>query len=274
MAFLEFFDRRLRRFLAFIILVVLLSLIAVAIGIPTEFHLWEIPINVRILAFAAIPLILDHFRFVGEQLTRFGIFKWRWKSNLVALSVPIIVLFLIIVVPQIWGKNVWDDLGNSPTSMLASLLDIPALYAFSLFVVLLDEIVFRGFLLGAFRQRQGLALSIIITTLIWAVASSEKIFHAENNSLVSLSSGFLYFMSIGFASSAIFCHTNSVWNCYSYRIGLQVVSSAIIGSGRAVDPEFLSQPLTPLYLVLLISLFNISIAIFFVKRAKPIKIRK
>ncbi len=273
MAILRSFDRRLRRFLALIFLVTLLSLIAVVCNIPTEFHLWEIPLDFRILALASIPLILDPIRFIREELSQLGIFKWRWKSNSVAFLMPIVFLALTILIPQIWGKHVWDDLGNSPTTMLAALLDIPSLYVLSLAVVLLDEIVFRGFLLTATRERRGLIQSISITTLVWVIALAAKIFQAEDHSLVSLGSGFLYLISVGFASSAIFCHTNSIWNCYSYRIGLQVVSSAIIGSGLAIDSELLSSPLVPLYLLLLLTFFNISIAIFFGKRAKPIEIR-
>lgn len=274
MRFLEFFDSRVRRFLAFIFLPTLLSLIAVVFNIPTEFHLWEVPVNVRIFAISGIPFLLDPGRFVLKELSQFGILKWRWKSNLIAFAVPMVFLFIIIVLPQIWGKNVLDDLGTSPMSMFAVLFDIPALYVFSLLVVLMDEIVFRGFLLGAFRQRGGLVLSIFMTTFVWTLASSEKIFRADDHSLVSVASGFLYLLSIGFATSGIFCHTNSVWNCYSYRIGLQVVSSAIIGSGLTMDPEFLSPSIAPLYLILLLSLFNISIAIFFGKRAKPVEIRR
>ena len=265
--------KRLRNFVALIVTIAILSVVASIYGVPTKFHLWEIPIDGRILAIACTPILLYPIPSLTYQLSKFGTLKWRWKSNLAAFLVPIAFLGFIILIPQVWGKNVWDDLGNSPTTMFGALLDIPALYVFSFAVVLFDEIVFRGFLLDAIRQRQGLIPSMSITTLIWVVASAEKFINAEDHSLESLATGLLYLLSVGFACSAIFCHTNSVWNCYSYRIGIQVVSSAIIGSGLAVDPEFLSPPLAPLYVALLLIFFNITITIFFAKRAKPIEIR-
>ena len=272
MEILNHFDGQLRRFLLLILLVTLLSLLAVILVVPTEFHVWEIPIDVRIIAFICIPILLYSVDFLRRRLLQFGISKWRWKSNVAAFSLPIAFFAVIIITPQFWGKDVWDDLGNSPTTMLAALLDVPALYVVSLAVVLFEEILFRGFLLREIRERQNVILSIGLTTLIWVVASSEKIFQAGDTSTLSLASGFVYLASVGLASSAIFCHTNSIWNCYSYRIGLQVVSSLIFGAGMAYHREYLSFPLIPLYIIVPMIFFNIAIAIFFGKRAKPLKI--
>jgi membrane protease YdiL (CAAX protease family) len=217
-------------FLLFLLLISVLSAIAALFGVSTQFYLWEFPVDVKILLFALLLFFFIRKYHWDFDLSKYGILRWYGGQNVLAFISPLVFLALTVTAGYLLKKTTFEGADDSITLLLATLFDIPAVYFFSVVVVLVEELIFRGFIFGIVSREYGIFKSVLISSIIWAVANFDKIAQIRSSSLFDISSEFLNLISIGLACAAIYSRTDSIWPGYSFRIGLLVFSSAMIAS--------------------------------------------
>jgi CAAX amino terminal protease family. len=225
-------------FLGSILLILFISGAFAHLGYKTLFYVWEFRIDPKPVAFAFLCYFFNKkFRekVVFEQI---GLGKWDWSTNLLAFFFPLGILALIIVVGYLFKATDYQGVENSATFLLATLLDIPATYFFSITVVLLEEIVFRGFVFSIISKDKNVILSCILTSLLWATMSISNVLQGAGSHFTSILFDFLNLISLGFICSALFYFSKSIWSSYSFRIGLMVFSTALLGESHGETNSF------------------------------------
>ncbi len=129
---------------------------------------------------------------------------------------------------MLFKATVYQGVDNAGTFLLATFFDIPATFFFSITTVLLEEIVFRGFVFSAISKGENFALPALLTSGLWALMSFGSALQFHNLTFWSILIGFSNLISIGFICSALFLFSKSIWPSYSFRIGLLVFSSALL----------------------------------------------
>ena len=218
------------RFLFFLFLISLLSAIVALLEISTQIYIWEFPVDVKILLFGLMLFLFIRKYHWDFGLNKYGILSWDVGANILAFLSPLVILAVTIIAGYLLKKTTFEGADDSVTLLLATLFDIPAAYFFSIVVVLVEELIFRGFIFDFVSRENGIFKSVLISSIIWTVANFDKIAQIRSSSLFVISSELLNLMSIGLACSAIYCHTKSIWPGYSFRIGLLVFSSAMLAS--------------------------------------------
>ncbi len=218
------------RFLFFLFLISLLSAIVALLGVSTQSYFWEFPVDVKILLFVLLLFLLVRKYHWDFGLNKYGILRWEVGSNVLAFLSPLVILALTITAGYLLKKTSFDVADDSVTLLLATLFDIPAAYLFSVVVVLVEELIFRGFIFNFISRENGILKSVLISSIIWMFANLDKIAQIGPSSLFVISSELLNLISIGLACSVLYCQTKSIWPGYSFRIGLLVFSSAMLTS--------------------------------------------
>lgn len=218
------------RFLFSLFLISLLSATVALLGVSTQFNLWEFPVDVKILLFVLLLFLFIRKYHWDFGINKYGILRWDVGQNVLAFLSPLVILALTITAGYLLKKTTFEGADDSVTLMLATLFDIPAAYFFSVAVVLVEELIFRGFIFDFVSREYGIFKSVLISSIIWTVANFDKIAQIRSSSLFVVSSELLNLISIGLACSAIYYHAKSIWPGYSFRIGLLVFSSAMLAS--------------------------------------------
>ena len=217
-------------FLFFLFLISLVSAKVALLGVSPQFYLWEFAIDVKLLLFVLLLFLFIRKYHWNFGINNFGILRWDVGPNIMAFLSPLGILALTIVAGYLLKKTTFAGSDDSVTLLLATLFDVPAAYFFSVAVVLVEELIFRGFMLDFVSRENGIFKSILISLMIWTVANFDKIAQIRSSSLFVISSELLNLISLGLACSAIYCRTKSIWPGYSFRIGLLVFSSAMLAS--------------------------------------------
>ena len=179
---------------------------------------------------------------IGFNLAKIGIRSWDWPTNLLAFFSPIGLFGLLIVAGILFKATLYQGVENSATFLLATAFDIPATFFFSITTVLLEEIVFRGFVFRAISKKESFVLPALLTSGLWALMSFSNGFQIQNSNLGSIFVGFLNLTSIGFVCSALLLFSKSIWSSYSFRLGLLVFSSALLcGSQDDTNSFFITN---------------------------------
>ncbi len=218
------------RFLFFLFLISLLSAKVALLGVSAQFYLWEFSVDVKILVFVLLLFLFIRKYHWDFGLNRYGILKWDVATNILAFLSPLVILAATIITGYLLKKTTFEGADDSVTLILATLFDIPAAYFFSIAVILVEELIFRGFILDFVSRENGIFKSVLISSIIWTVANLDKIAQIPSLSLFAISSELLNLFSIGIACSVLYTQTRSIWPGYSFRIGLLVFSSAMLAS--------------------------------------------
>ncbi len=222
--------RPFSRFLFFLFLISLLSAKVALLGASTQFYLWEFPVDVKTLLFVLLLFLFIRKFHWDFGLYKYGILRWDVGQNILAFLSPLVILAPTIIAGYLLKKTTFEGADDSVTLLLATFFDIPAAYFFSAAVVLVEELIFRGFIFDFVSRENGIFKSALISSIIWTVANFDKIAQIRSSSIFVISSELVYLISIGLACSAIYCQTKSIWPGYSFRIGLLVFSSAMLAS--------------------------------------------
>src|SRR5271169_3780479 len=156
-------------FLGLVLVVVVGSNVFVQLGYRTQLYIWEFPIDIK----SALLAILCYF-FIrkfneGFVFADIGMRRWDWLANLIAFFSPLVLLALIVVLGYLFRATGYEGVENSTTFLLATLFDVPAIYFFSFTTILLEEVIFRGFIFSTISKETNIILSSLLTSGLWAV---------------------------------------------------------------------------------------------------------
>ncbi len=239
------------------------------LGLKTQFYIWEFEINLKPAVFGVLCYFFNRKFQIGFKLAKIGVRSWDWPTNLLAFFSPFGLFALLIVVGILFKATAYQGVENSATFLLATCFDIPATFFFSISTVLLEEIVFRGFVFSTISKRENLVLPALLTSGLWALMSFSNAFQIQNLSFGSILIGFLNLISIGFVCSALVLFSKSIWSSYSYRIGLMVFSTALLcGNQDETNSFFIANLASFSSSGILFSLLNFIFAAFLYKLHK------
>ena len=225
--------RRATSFLSLLLASFFATLISAACirnGIPIFFRIWEFPFDGRILPAALLLLSLEKGGISAGLLSELGLRKWQSKTNAFAFFGPAILLALTIGFGLIFGSVKYQEIENAPTFLLASFLDIPATCFFSLTTLLLEEVLFRGYLLNRHSDGNNPIMRGARSALLWSVFRAGDFFQTGTVDLFSFFANFSYLFSLGLLLAFLFQMTQSIWPCYFFRVGSLVFSSMLLNS--------------------------------------------
>ncbi len=263
---------RANPFLLFLVLIVLGLLGSSAFaqfGYRTQFYVWEFPIDLKstflgILCYYFRKKIQEEFVFA-----KIGLDRWDWGANLLAFFSPLVLLTLLIIAGYFFKTILYRGVENSAAFLLATLFDIPAIYFFSITTILLEEIIFRGFILNAISKKENIFIASLLASGLWALMSFSSVFQKADLSLTSILLGYMELISLGFACSALFFSTRSIWSSYSYRIGFMVFSAALLSEGRSeTNSLFRANSATFSSSKILVIFMNFIFAVFLINLQK------
>jgi membrane protease YdiL (CAAX protease family) len=213
--------------------VVLVSILFGLLGylkIPFQYYLWEILIDLKAAALAAIFIIGYKKRTVTLTAHQFTLLNFDWKRNIALFFVPILFYAITIGAGSAFSEVKVNTLDNAVTLILATLFDIPAIYVFSATSILLEELIFRGILLQSFERAYGLLSSIFITSGLWTLSMASDLSGMENVTLLSVFTLLFFFLTAGGLLSLLSLWKGNVWLGYSMRIGLVTLTPIILTS--------------------------------------------
>jgi len=228
-----------------ICLIAISSFVCVALRIPTETRLWEFPIDFKLLAALAVASYSIRGK-LRSYLELLGLRKWNWSYLLSAFCAPVVLLLCVICVGYLSRAVEFQGVENTLSFCLSGLLDLPALFFFSMTTMLVEEAIFRGLILRKLSEGRTYFSAVAITSLLWAAL---RITDSQNPATALFSSAlprFLYFMAYGILLAQGFLLTRSIWVTYSFRIGMTTFSSFLLTSSDsdanslfvATSPQF------------------------------------
>jgi membrane protease YdiL (CAAX protease family) len=214
--------------LVLVFFVLLGSEALVRLGLKTQFYIWEFEIDLKPAVFGVLCYFFNRKFQIGFKFAKIGVRSWDWPTNFLAFFSPFGLFALLIVVGVLFKATAYQGVENSTTFLLATFFDIPATFFFSITTVLLEEIVFRGFVFSTISKGENFVLPALLTSGLWALMSFSNAFQIQNSSFGSILIEFLNLISIGFVCSALLLFSKSIWSSYSFRIGLMVFSTALL----------------------------------------------
>lgn len=213
-----------------VVLSCLLSFSLNSLGLPSTFRIWEFSFrtNLLILVFLLYLLLkrplLDLFRDLGLN-------KWDWRSNGLAFILSVLILSVTIGTGYLLAILQYQRTDNFPTIVLAAILDLPAIYFFSLFTLLIEEVLFRGVIFLLFSRIVSKIPAYFLSSLIWGIFITIDFSMQKGGTLISIIFEFLQQFSLGFLLMVLFEKTGSIWVSYSYRIGATLFLSMFLSQG-------------------------------------------
>ena len=219
-------SKQMRRanFSLFFFAAVLLVLMVVALldraGVPSQFYVWEFKIDLKpILFFGLCYFFAKKYSVQIGRINR-QVWKWSWKVNLLAFFSPVFLCGTVILAGLISKGIVYQGVDNAATFLLGILIDIPAFFFFSATTLLLEEIVFRGYVFHYISSERSFIAAVLLTSALWGLLFYVNFFDVRQLSFSSIAGGFIYLVSIGFVCSSLFYYSRSIWSSYSFRVGL------------------------------------------------------
>jgi membrane protease YdiL (CAAX protease family) len=227
------------------------------LGLKTQFYIWEFKIDLKPAVFGVLCYYFNRKFQIGFNFAKIGIRSWDWLTNLLSFFSPLALLAILIMAGISFKTIAYQGVENSATFLLATFFDIPATFFFSITTVLLEEIVFRGFVFDAISKKENFILASFLTSGLWALISFSDVFQMHNSSFGSILLGFLNLMSIGFVCSALLLFSKSIWSSFSFRIGLMIFSTALLcGNQDETNSLFVANLSSFSSNGILLSLFN------------------
>ncbi|MFA6540086.1 MAG: CPBP family glutamic-type intramembrane protease [Bacteroidota bacterium] len=213
-------------------------------GISSVFYFWEIAIDIKIVSiFGYLYALYKKQKFV-LNITDLKLFPGDWYRNIIFFFIPIFIYGFVAFLGLIFGSVTLTPLENKPTVVLAALFDLPAIFIFSITIILMEEMVFRSILLkSGFGSHSNLQTFIVIN-IIWSIYSILSIIDVTEANFLILLSIFLSQFSIGFFLSCVVMKYRSIWLAYSFRIGMKIIPPLMMKSVVLdADPFFTTHSL-------------------------------
>ncbi len=198
--------------------------------IPVQFYWWEIFIDGKIILLSGILCVLLRKQWRESFTALRSLFVFRWKQALFSFLLPSIVIVVSIGIGWTLSDVRFEPLSNATTVILATLFDIPALYFFSLTTVLLEELIFRGMIPEELRRRFSPAVTGAVGGIFWMVYAVPELFDLDGVPALHR-----VIIAFSFGATGMFCtaltrFTGSLWNGYSFRVGMTAVLPLLISS--------------------------------------------
>jgi len=267
--------RRANLFLLFtsaILLVLLIVAVLARSGFSSQFYVWEFRVDVKPILFAIFCYFFARrFSFQFVQISS-EIWKWNWKVNLLAFFSPVLLCGIVILVGLAVGGIVYQGVDNAATFLLGIIVDIPAIFFFSASTLLLEEIIFRGYVYSYLSAEHGFIIPALVTSALWGVIFYSNFFDFQQLSFLSVIGGFLNLISIGFVCSSLVYFSTSIWASYSFRVGLATFLIPLLsGKQDEANSFFLSNFPAFSNSGILLSLLFFIFAAFIAKLGRPPK---
>ncbi len=242
------------------------------LGIKNQFYIWEFKIDLKPVVFGALCYFFNRKFRIGFTLSKIGTQNWNWGTNLLAFFSPFGLLALLIMAGISFKAITYQGVDNSATFLLATFFDIPATFFFSITTVLLEEMIFRGFVFDAVSNEDNFVLASFLSSGLWVLISFADVFKMHNLSVGFVLVGLLNLISVGFVCSALLLSSKSIWSSFSFRIGLMVFSSALLcGKQDETNSFFIANLPSFSSNGILFSLFNFSFVAILLKLHKSSK---
>lgn len=221
--------------------IVIISLIFSTLSffrIPYQIYLWEIFIDGKL-----IFVILFLIYLIRKAKFQFNSYTLKlksslWKPALIWFVYPIGVYSIVVLIGVMVKEGKLENLDNITTLMLATLFDIPALFFFSLFFIMIEEIIFRGILLNSLILQHGKVGSAVIASIVFSIFCMADVFTNDFASIAIFVILIFFFFAVGILTSALAMKYNSLWVSYSFRIGLVTMTPLIITSYLTESDSF------------------------------------
>lgn len=196
-------------------------------------------LRIIVIVFMTISIFLIASKFYIEKVMNLKLLDLRVEFKrpdlfwvIVSLLIPIsIVIFYYSTgkVDAIIGKS---DLHNT-LYFFVYLIFVGGLSA-----GILEEIFFRGILLGYIEKKFGLIYAIIIPSLLFGIPHLINI----NTFSVQIIIQVVVFITLyGIIFSLMIIHTNNIWNNISLHISWNIITGIIINQGETIDSNFVLQ---------------------------------
>jgi len=224
--------------LALVFLILLGSEVLFQMGVRTQYYAWEFKFDLKTIAIGVLCYVINRKFNVGFEIRKIGLWSWSWRDNLLAFFSPLLLFTTLIAAALIVKAATYQGADNPTTFLLATIFDVPATLFFSIFVVLLEEILFRGFMFNAISNERRFFISALLVSCLWGVYSLGDLLHNQDSGIVSVLSGFINSLSIGLVCSAFLLYSKSIWVSYSFRIGLLTFSAALLSRGQEESNTF------------------------------------
>ncbi len=230
-----------RPFISLLLIIGLVQLCSKALfrwGFRTQFYLWEFKLDLGTIAIAILALLLCRKLRLTHSFASIGIGRWNWRDNAIAFCSPLVLLAGLIGMGLIFRGVTYQGVDNTLTFLLTILFDIPATLFFSISLVLVEEITFRGFIFSLFSKTKGFFLSALLSSALWGFYSLFDLVRTQNLNWSTILAQFVSASSAGFLCSALFIFSGSIWSSYAFRMGLLTFSSALISMGQDESNTF------------------------------------
>jgi len=255
-------------FLALVVLTLLGSEVLFQLGVRTQFYLWEFRLDLNILVIWVFCLIFNRKLTLDLGLSKIGIGRWVWRDNFLAFFSPFFLLAIIIAVGLLVKTITYQRVDNPSTFLLATIFDIPATFFFSISNVLMEEIVFRGFIFRVISKGKKFFVSTFLVSSLWGVFSLGNFLHDQGSGVTPIFTGLINSFSMGLVCSALLLYSKSIWSSYSFRIGILTFSAALLSRSQEESNTFFASNLASfsnngiicslLYFVLAVILLKLS----------------
>lgn len=207
-----------------------------------QFYLWEVLIDLKVLTIVGLFVYSFRRRDISFDVSKFSIFTFEWKRNVVWFSIPLFVYAAVIGAGLAVGEVRINTMDNAVTLVLATVFDIPAIYVFSATSILLEEIVFRGIIVRSYVPTSGPVRSIIFTGLLWTIFMVSDITGTENFDIAESAVLTLFFFAVGVLLASLSLSRGNIWFGYSLRIGLVTLTPIILTSRINESDSFFTTP--------------------------------
>jgi len=204
--------------------------VAAYFGLPIQITVWEIPVDGRIAVLIAALVWLRRKGAFNPELSSFGVTGWRLKPAIHWFLAPIAVLLVPAFIGMAAGGVSFKPLDNPETLLLGALFDIPAVYVFSAFTLLIEEAVFRSLLFRSELQRRSPLRALQFTSVLWLLYCLADITGTEGISLPGFAASVMFFFSSSLLWTALANSYRTIWYSYSFRIGLAVFNPILLTS--------------------------------------------
>jgi len=171
---------------------------------------WLNPLSILILLFGTVWL----WRAEGHSLYDLGLHRvasWH-RSVLLGISIGLVLPTSLMVAETATGWITFVPALWSAAILLSVVTKVTL-------VVVVEEVVFRGYLLQHFSFTRGTRQAILLSSLLWALLHLPNMV-SSGISLAPLAMGIITFVLIGVALSIGFLHTdNTLWLPLSLHLG-------------------------------------------------------
>ena len=202
------------------------------------------------------PERIDFFRIIIQSLLAITIFVFGSKlyvekimklklSNLrvkfkkpdtywiiAAILVPLLVVLFYYVTDRAVIKQGNSDLYNTIRFF------IHIIFVGGICAGIVEEIFFRGILMGYLEKKYGIVYAIIIPSLLFGAPHLLSVDAFSVSLIIQVT---VFITLYGVILSMIVYYTNNIWNSISVHISWNVITSMIINQGEVIESNFVLQ---------------------------------